>query len=212
MNRSGWRYAAAGLFIASIAAVISYNDGLFVARLAGNHDNQAYAYPPLADGLIVVCLLALLEAARAKVDRSKWAMFGLLLGAALTLSMNVYAGLAHSVLDAVIDGFVPVIFFVACEVVLWHVRRGRGAVPQGEDSRGSPATRPASVAASLPKTREIQGRQQCSPTTAKKIRAEVARFARESPAGLETPSAGASGRDATPRVPAALSNGQAPHG
>src|SRR5215469_4452742 len=136
MSARSWRYAAAGLFIAAIAAVISYNDGLFVARLAGNHDHQAYLYPLLPDGLIVVCLLALLEAARAQLPRSRWAMGGLLLGAVLTLSMNVYAGLAHSVLDAVIDGFVPVIFFVACEVVLWHVRRGRGATSQG-DSQGS---------------------------------------------------------------------------
>src|SRR5215472_2748188 len=138
MTGRSWRYAAAGLFIAVIAAWISYNDGLFVARLAGNHDHQAYAYPLLPDGLIVVCLLALLEAARAKVPRSRWAMGGLLLGAVLTLSMNVYAGLAHSELDAVIDGFVPVIFFVACEVVLWHVRRGRGAA-QGDNLQSSPA-------------------------------------------------------------------------
>jgi hypothetical protein len=138
-NRTGWQYAAAGLFIAGIAAVVSYRDGLFVARLAGNHDDQAYLYPFLPDGLIVVCLLALYEASRARVKRSRWAMGGLVLGIALTLAQNVYAGLAHSILDAVLDGMVPVVFFIAVEVVLWHVRRGRGPSP----ARGSPAALPA---------------------------------------------------------------------
>ena len=125
-NRNGWQYAAAALTLAGIAAWVSYNDGLFVARLAGNHDVQAFAYPLLPDGLIVVCLLALVEAARAGVKRSRWAQAGLVLGIAMTLSMNAGAGVAHSVLDAVLDGLVPVVFFIAVEVVLWHVRRGRG--------------------------------------------------------------------------------------
>jgi hypothetical protein len=140
-NRTGWQYAAAGLFIAGIAAVVSYRDGLVVARLAGNHDDQAYLYPFLPDGLIVVCLLALYEASRARVKRSRWAMGGLVLGIALTLAQNVYAGLAHSILDAVLDGMVPVVFFIAVEVVLWHVRRGRGPSPP----RGSPAASARSV-------------------------------------------------------------------
>ena len=146
-RRSGWQYAAAGLFIAGIAAVVSYRDGLFVARLAGNHDDQAYLYPFLPDGLIVVCLLALYEASRARVPRSRWAMGGLVLGITLTLAQNVYAGLAHSILDAVLDGMVPVVFFIAVEVVLWHVRRGRGAV-ESSVPRGSPAAQPRTVPSS----------------------------------------------------------------
>ena len=117
-NRTGWQYAAAALTLAGIAAWVSYNDGLFVARLAGNHDVQAFAYPLLPDGLIVVCLLALVEAARAGVKRSRWAQAGLVLGIAMTLSMNAGAGVAHSVLDAVLDGLVPVVFFIA--QITWH--------------------------------------------------------------------------------------------
>jgi hypothetical protein len=162
-NRAGWQYALAGLFIASIAAVISYNDGLFVARLAGNHDRQAFLYPLLPDGLIVVCLLALVEGARmVKPERSGWASAGLVLGIGMTLAMNAGAGIAHSVLDAVIDGLVPVVFFIAVEVVLWHVRRGRGAVP---------AAVPVKVP--LPSVREIRARQDCGQATALKARAEV---------------------------------------
>jgi Protein of unknown function (DUF2637) len=143
--RAAWRYALAGGFIALIAAVVSYNDGLFVARAAGNHDRLAYLYPLLPDGLIVVCLLALLEASRAKVARSRWATAGLVLGIALTLAMNVDAGIAHSVLDAVIDGLVPVVFFVAVEVVLWHVRRARVTVDPERPAAPSPSAVPSSV-------------------------------------------------------------------
>jgi hypothetical protein len=127
--------------LAAMAAVISYNDGLFLVRLAGNHDRLAYLYPFLPDWLIVICLIALLAATG---DRPKWPTFGLLLGIALTLAMNVAAGVAHSPLDAVVDGFVPVVFFVAVEVFIGYVRRGREG--------GSPrASRPL-AASTVPST------------------------------------------------------------
>lgn len=149
----GWPYVVTGTAFAGICAWISYNDGLFVARLAGNEGSIAFFYPLLPDGLIVLCLLALAEAARANVGRLGWAMAGLLLGIALTLAMNVYAGVVHSVLDAIIDGFVPVVFFIAAEVVLWHVRRGR-AVPAkdvaGEILTDGPAGPPATQTGTVP--------------------------------------------------------------
>jgi hypothetical protein len=111
--------------IAAVAAVISYSDGLFLVRLAGNRDWHAYLYPLLPDGLIVICLIALLAAGK----RAKWPTFGLGLGIALTLAMNVAAGIAHSPLDAVVDGAVPVVFFVAVEVFIGYVKRGRAVVP-----------------------------------------------------------------------------------
>jgi len=147
-HRTGWQYAVAGLTIASIAAVVSYNDGLFVARLAGNHDHQAYLYPFLPDGLFVIGLLALVEGARMRPpQRSAWAWAAVLLGITLSTAMNVGAGVAHSVLDAFLDGMVPVVLLIAVEVVLWHVRRGRKAVedvagetPISSGPAGSPAT------------------------------------------------------------------------
>jgi len=232
-----WQYAAAGAVLAGIAAVISYNDGLFVARLAGNHDHQAFLYPLLPDLMIVVCLLALLEAARAGVPRSGWATAGLVLGAGLTLAMNVGAGIAHSELDAVMDGFVPVIFFVACEVVLWHVRRGRA----GSDTSGAPATSRRSVpsgnfeaaklsmretaAAGNPWSRnQLQSQFGLSRAEATKlwqpyqspaeVRPPAPSAGSRLPAGSDPPApAGGGGRDAPPglSVPAAV-NGQGRHG
>jgi Protein of unknown function (DUF2637) len=227
-NRTGWQYAAAGLFIAGIAAVVSYRDGLFVARLAGNHDDQAYLYPFLPDGLIVVCLLALYEASRARAGRPRWAMGGLVLGIMLTLAQNVYAGLAHTVLDAVLDGMVPVVFFIAVEVVLWHVRRSRGAAARG-DLRGSPAASRGMVPSSSLEAAKARMRQAAelgfrySDNEARAqfglTRAQAAEARRQvtagSPAGdAPRAQAGASGRDGPSPptgVPAAL-NGQAPHG
>ena len=145
-HRTGWQYAVAGLTIASIAAVVSYNDGLFVARLAGNHDHQAYLYPFLPDGLFVIGLLALVEGARMRPpQRSAWAWAAVLLGITLSTAMNVGAGVAHSVLDAFLDGMVPVVLLIAVEVVLWHVRRGRGALAPVASPEGSPATSPGKV-------------------------------------------------------------------
>ena len=220
-NRTGWQYAAAALTLAGIAAWVSYNDGLFVARLAGNHDVQAFAYPLLPDGLIVVCLLALVEAARAGVKRSRWAQAGLVLGIAMTLSMNAGAGVAHSVLDAVLDGLVPVVFFIAVEVVLWHVRRGRG--------EGAQVTSPAASPRMVPSD-NLAAAKACYAATAAAgnalsqnqlaarfgiTRAEARGIAQGTPAVRPSSAAGASGRDAmmahppAPSVPPALSNGQA---
>jgi hypothetical protein len=129
--------------IAAVAAVISYSDGLFLVRQAGNRDWHAYLYPLLPDGLIVICLIALLAAAGDE-NRPGWPMWGLGLGIALTLSMNVAAGVAHSPLDAVVDGSVPVVFFVAVEVFIGYVRRGReDASPRS--SRPLSRTVPADV-------------------------------------------------------------------
>jgi hypothetical protein len=127
-RRQLWPAGLAMAFIATIAAVISYNDGLFVARLAGNHGRLAYLYPALPDGLIVICLIALYQAAKDRLPRPRWATGGLLLGAGLTLAMNTGAGIAHTRLDALVDGMIPVVFFVAVEVLIWTIRRGRAGV------------------------------------------------------------------------------------
>ena len=199
--------------IAAVAAVISYSDGLFLVRLAGNTDWHAYLYPLLPDGLIVICLAALLAAAK----RPKWPTFGLGLGIALTLSMNVAAGIAHSPLDAVVDGFVPVVFFVAVEVFIGYVRRGRGA----------PAPVPVAIPVAaakrvrLPSVADIRVEHNCSQATAMKIRAALRTHMRNvpagdppataAPAGMLSPPAGVV-TGAPPAPPAGAFNGGRAHG
>ena len=151
-QRARWWGVLAMVAIAAVAAVLSYFDGLFVARLAGNHDWRAWLYPLLPDELIVICLIALLAAKR----RPAWATSGLVLGIGLTLAMNVGAGMAHSLLDAVVDGFVPVVFFVAVEVFIGYVRRGRAedvsATRSGHLRRSTPSTVLESARTSMAET------------------------------------------------------------
>ena len=167
----GWPYIVAGVLFAGIIGWISYTDALSVARMAGNTGGIAYAYPAIPDGLLFFSLLSAWEAARAGVGRSRWAVAGLVLGAGMTLAANVGAGLAHTVLDALIDGLVPVCFFIAVEIVLWHVRRVRAPGPET-------ASAGASVPASLPTLRQLQAKHGCGQATARKIRAELAAFER----------------------------------
>ena len=141
----GWPYVLTGVLFAGICAWISYNDGLFVTQLAGNAGRIVYFYPLVPDVLIVICLLALREAASAGVDRSRWAVAGLRLGIALTLAMNIYAGWEHSVLAAIQDGAIPIVFFIAIEVVLWHVRHGRNNHGITEGRSATPGMVPSPV-------------------------------------------------------------------
>jgi hypothetical protein len=122
--------------LAAIAAAISYSDGLFLVREAGAVGRVDYLYPLLPDGLIVICLTDLYTAAAARVARPRWATAGVVLGAVLTVAMNLAAGLARSLLLACVDGLVPVMFFVAAEVLNGHIRRGRG----GASAAPAPAT------------------------------------------------------------------------
>lgn len=143
--RRSWPYIIVGVVFAGVLGWISYTDALFVTRLAGNDGGIAYAYPTVPDGLLFFSLLALTEAARAGADRPRWATAGLVLGAAMTLAANAGAGLGHSILDAVIDGLVPVCFFIAVEIVLWHVRHGRAGSDTGATRPGSARSVPATV-------------------------------------------------------------------
>lgn len=115
--------------LAAVAAVISYNDGLFLVRLAGTVGRIAYLYPLLPDGLIVVSWNRMYEAGIAGIPRPRWATAGIALGLCLTVSMNVAAGVLHNRLDALIDGVVPVVLFVALEILMGSIRADRVSAP-----------------------------------------------------------------------------------
>lgn len=121
------------------AAIISYNDGLFLVRLAGIGGRLAYLYPLLPDGLIVISWTSMYEAGLTGVPRPAWATAGIALGACLTVSMNVAAGVMHNGLAALVDGVVPVVFFVALEILVGILRR-RGAATGAPPVAGQPET------------------------------------------------------------------------
>ena len=51
-----WTVGLTMAVFAAVAAVISYNDGLFLVRSAGETGRVAYLYPLLPDGLIPISL------------------------------------------------------------------------------------------------------------------------------------------------------------
>lgn len=114
--------------IAAAAAVISYLDGLYLVHRAGAHGHAAYLYPLLPDGLIVISAQSLYGAAQGGQPRPRWATTGIVLGAVLTAAMNVAAGAGLKVPLALVDGVVPVVFFVALEILIGLIRRGRAGV------------------------------------------------------------------------------------
>ena len=119
---AGWASTLTMAGFTAIAAGISYNDGLFLIRYAGALGRIAYLYPLLPDGLILISSVRLYRAAP---QRPGWAMTGVILGIALTLAMNIGAGILHNWLYALADACVPVVFFVALEILRGSVKRGR---------------------------------------------------------------------------------------
>jgi hypothetical protein len=125
------------VLLAAGAAVVSYNDGLYLVRLAGIHGRVAYLYPLLPDGLIIISWSSVYEAGLAQLrKRPGWATAGIALGACLTLGMNIGAGVLHNRLQALVDGVVPVVLFVALEILVGLIRRGHGTAVEPDDSEG----------------------------------------------------------------------------
>jgi uncharacterized protein DUF2637 len=123
-----WRAGVGMAYLAAAAAVISYLDGLYLVHLAGAIGLVAYLYPLLPDGLIVVSFESIHDARQSGHGRPGWATTGIILGAVLTLGMNVAAGAGLIVPMALVDGVVPVVFFVALEILIGLIRRGRGSL------------------------------------------------------------------------------------
>lgn len=120
--------------LAAGAAIVSYNDGLFLVRLSGIAGRVAYLYPLLPDGLIIISWASVYESGLAGLrKRPAWATAGIALGACLTLGMNIGAGVLHNLLQAVVDGVVPVVLFVALEILVGLIRRGHGATADAGD-------------------------------------------------------------------------------
>ena len=125
------------VLLAAGAAVVSYNDGLFLVRLAGISGRVAYLYPLLPDGLIIISWASAYHSGLAGLRRRPaWAITGIWLGACLTLAMNVGAGVLHNQLQAVVDGVVPVVLFVALEILVGLIRRHDDGAVLPEDSEG----------------------------------------------------------------------------
>lgn len=129
--------------IGAAAAFYSFNDALFVVRRAGTTGGLAYIPPLFADGLIALCSAALYAHSRASRRRPAWPSAGVIIGIAVTVVMNVAAGLAHSWADALIDALAPVVFLIALEVLVGQFRLTRPG-PAADRPRQCPHGVPSS--------------------------------------------------------------------
>jgi hypothetical protein len=152
---------AAVLFVAVIAAIVSY---VHIEHLAAVHGQDALtsALLPLSiDGTVVAASMVMLRAARAGLGTPRLARFMLGLAVVATLAANIAYGLPFGLPGALISGW-PAVAFIGCaEMAIGAVRKlGRqpdavpAPVPTGSQSAAVMALK-ATVAAGNP----LSGRQ-----------------------------------------------------
>jgi hypothetical protein len=110
-----------------ITGVISYEHGLAVVQMVGNHGLVAYLLPLVPDLMITSSSLTLLEASARSVPRPPMAVAALVAGIGWTVAMNVAAGAAGGPGGALIAAGVPLAFVLTFESLLWMFRIGRAA-------------------------------------------------------------------------------------
>lgn len=109
---------SAVVLVAAIAAAVSFLHIRDVAIRYGQPQLAAYLLPVSVDGLVTVCSVALLRAARLGLSAPGLARGGLALGVLATLAANAVAGLAHGWPGAIVSAWAPVSFVVAAEVAI----------------------------------------------------------------------------------------------
>lgn len=133
--------AAAVLFVAGIAAVISYGHAYSLVVAHGESGATARALPLTVDGLIVTCSLVLLDSARRRQRAPRLAWFLLGCGIVATLGANVAHGLNHGPVGAVIAGWPALVAVGSFEMLARLIRGGRVAeqAPEPEPDPAAPA-------------------------------------------------------------------------
>ncbi len=127
--------------LAAIAFVVSYLHGLEVVQAAGSTGPVAYMVPLVADLLIIGSSRALLDAAN-KDERRPWlAALSLVASIAVTVAMNVAAGVRHGLGGALVSVLAPLAFVAAYEILLGRIRRARKrALGQAVGGHAEPCT------------------------------------------------------------------------
>ncbi|HZR50088.1 MAG TPA: DUF2637 domain-containing protein [Streptosporangiaceae bacterium] len=131
--------ASAVLGVAVIAAVVSYSHIYDLARHHGESGTAARLLPVSVDGLIASASLALLHAARNRIDAPWMAYLMLWLGVGATIAANVGFGLPAGWLSAVIAAWPAAAFVGSVEMALMLARNRRRAAA---DSGGNGCRKP----------------------------------------------------------------------
>jgi Protein of unknown function (DUF2637) len=115
--------AAAVLFVAAIAAAISFTHIRYLAATHGQATVAAYLLPLSIDGTVVAASLVMLRAARAAIPTPWLARVMLAASVAATLAANVAYGARYGLAGALLSGW-PAAAFIGCaEMALGMVRR-----------------------------------------------------------------------------------------
>lgn len=136
--------AAAVLIVAAVAAAVSYVHVAVLAMRYGQPELAAYLLPVSVDGLVAVCSLVMLRAARTNVTAPWLARAGLFLAVAATVACNVGYGLPHGWAGALLSGWPAVAFVVAAETAITMTRRkpaGHTGQANGRKVASPPADR-----------------------------------------------------------------------
>lgn len=175
--------AAAVVFVAGIAAVISYQHAYALVIDHGETGATARALPLTVDGLIATCSLVLLDAARRRQPGPRMAWFLLGVGIVATLGANVSHGLAHGPVGAVIAGWPALVAVGSFEMLARLIRGGRAVEPAAVASGTAPDPAVAAArerfaeplaAGAVPSARAIRRELRVGHPRAVRIRAALA--------------------------------------
>jgi hypothetical protein len=153
--------AAAVLFVAAIAATVSFIHIRDLAATHGQTQLAAVLLPFSIDGTVVASSLVLLRAARLRLAAPWLAQVMLLSSVLATLAANVAYGAASGVTGALISGW-PAYAFIGCaEMSILMVRRTARTTP--------PAVTPRVTAWQPEPQRKIMTDEGVSPKTARLV-------------------------------------------
>jgi hypothetical protein len=166
------------LFVAVIAAVVSFVHIEHLAAVNGQTQLAAYLLPLSIDGTVVAASMVMLRAARAGLGTPWLARFMLGLAVTATLAANIGYGLPHGMPGALISGW-PAVAFVGCaEMAISAVRRlrpaaARGTVPSDAETAAIEALK-TTLAAGNPLTQnQLMTRFRLTRAQATKVRQQV---------------------------------------
>jgi hypothetical protein len=115
--------SAAVLFVAVIAAVVSFVHIEHLAAAHGQTTLTAWLLPLSIDGTVVAASMVMLRAARARLATPRLARFMLGLAVVATLAANIAYGLPYGLPGALISGW-PAVAFIGCaEMAISAVRK-----------------------------------------------------------------------------------------
>src|ERR1700733_8817311 len=97
-----WTTAGAGVGVAAIAAVASYEHAYALVRVHGEAGWTGRLVPLTVDGLIYASSMVMLDSARRKTPVPALARWLLGLGSAATLAANVALGVGHGPIGAAV--------------------------------------------------------------------------------------------------------------